>query len=196
MVCCSFISSSINWRRCSAAELIAPCACLRLRSQTFLFLLPRHPAQVLKDNGGAIKVTAGGSFCAALTRSGQVVLWGQPRGAEGMAAPPAAALATAAAQPGGGGRRRRGFFPVPRPAGAAAPAASNSSAAAAAGGNGAPAGSSSEKAVSEEIPNMRIQKQGGVLVAEITGLPPMKDVAAGFTHISITDGASVWTVGR
>jgi hypothetical protein len=50
--------------------------------------------------------------------------------------------------------------------------------------------------VSEEIQNMRIQKQGGVLVAEVTGLPPMKDVAAGFTHIAFTDGTSVWTVGR
>ncbi|PRW33122.1 E3 ISG15-- ligase HERC5 [Chlorella sorokiniana] len=156
-------------------------------------------AQVLKDNGGAVKVTAGGSFCAALTNSGRVVLWGQPRGSEGMSAPPAAALANAAApQPGSGsGRRRRGFYPLPRPGAAVAGGvAGTADAAGAAAGAAGAAGSSGEKTVSEEIQNMRIQKQGGVLVAEVTGLPPMKDVAAGFTHIAFTDGTSVWTVGR
>lgn len=147
--------------------------------------------QVLKDNGGAVKVTAGGSFCAALTKSGRVVLWGQPRGAEALSAPPAAALAAAAAHPGGSGRRRRGVLPVPRPA-----ASTAGGSAAGAAGPAAAAGGSSEKTLSEEIQNMRIQKQGGVLVAEITGLPPMKDVAAGFTHVAFTDGTSVWTVGR
>ena len=152
-------------------------------------------AQVLKDNGGALKVTAGGSFCAALTKSGRVVLWGQPRGAEAMSAQPAAVLASKAAQPGGSGRRRRGFYPAPRP-GAAAGAASSGGAAAGTAAAAGAAGSSGDKTVSEEIQNMRIQKQGGVLVAEITGLPPMKDVAAGFTHVSFTDGTSVWSVGR
>jgi hypothetical protein len=161
-------------------------------------------AQVLADNGGAVKVAAGGAFCVALTASGRVVLWGQARGNE--AAPgvqPAAAAAAAIASPplpaSQHGRRRRAAarMPVAAAASAAAaePAASEQqaeqqqAAAAAAAGAGA-------AVEQEEMPNLRILKQPGMLVAEVVDLPPMTDVAVGYTHITMTDGSSVWTIGR
>ncbi|KAI3431790.1 hypothetical protein D9Q98_010543 [Chlorella vulgaris] len=157
-------------------------------------------AQVLADNGGAVKVAAGGAFCVALTASGRVVLWGQPRGNE--AAPgvqPAAAAAAAITSPqlpSQHGRRRRATARMPVAAAAAAePAASEPQAeqqqAAAAAGAGA--GAAVEQ---EEMPNLRILKQPGMLVAEVVDLPPMTDVAVGYTHITMTDGSSVWTIGR
>lgn len=61
-------------------------------------------ATLLEDDGGAVQVVAGGTFCAALTAAGRVVLWGKvPGGTEG----PAEELggpATEAAEADGGGR--------------------------------------------------------------------------------------------
>lgn len=149
---------------------------------------------MLRDNGGAVKVAAGGAFCTALTRSGRVVVWGQPMGGDGPAQPPAAslaAMAAAAAQPDGGPhpprthgrRRRRGALPAARAArpAAAAPAEQLHGAAG---------------AEQQELPNLRIQKQGGLLVAEVLDLPPMTDLVSGFSHIAFTDGTSVWCIGR
>lgn len=39
-------------------------------------------AQVLDDNGGAVQVAAGGTFCLALTACGKVVVWGKVPGQE------------------------------------------------------------------------------------------------------------------
>lgn len=51
--------------------------------QTEGWPLDRRPARLIAEQGGAVDVVAGAAFCAALTRSGAVVLWG--RGApEGM----------------------------------------------------------------------------------------------------------------
>ena len=61
--------------------------------------------RVLADNGGAVKLAAGGAFCAALTRSGLVVLWGQPRGA-------AAGAAAVEAAGGEGGNEQLGQLRV------------------------------------------------------------------------------------
>lgn len=166
-------------------------------------------AQVLADNGGAVKVVAGGSFCAALTKSGRVVLWGQPRGGEAMAAPPTAALAAAAAAAPAGlpvhGRQRRNWPPPMKGAAAAAArqqqeqqqeqAEQQQQAEQRVDGSSA-AAAPAAGAESQEVPNLRIQKQAGTLVAEVVDLPPMIDVAAGFSHISFTDGGSVWNIGR
>ncbi|KAL4418903.1 hypothetical protein ABPG77_004056 [Micractinium sp. CCAP 211/92] len=152
-------------------------------------------AEVLKDNGGAIKVAAGGAFCTALTRSGRVVIWGQPMGGDGSADVPAASLAGVAAatppdaaphpQRTHGRRRRRGGLPAvraaPRPPGSTLAAAQQPGAAG---------------AEQHEVPNLRIQKQGGLLVAEVLDLPPMIDLVSGFSHVAFTDGASVWCIGR
>lgn len=42
-----------------------------------------RPARLIAEHGGAVDVVAGASFCAALTRSGAVVLWGRGA-AQGM----------------------------------------------------------------------------------------------------------------
>lgn len=163
---------------------------------------------MLKDNGGAVKVSTGGAFCAALTRSGRVVLWGQPLGSEAVAAAPSpaaglavaatagATAATAAAASVGrpvlghshGRRRRHRSGSLAHMPDAAAPAArrqqQQEQQAAAAGGE------------QQEVPNLRIQKQGGLIVAEVVDLPPILDLACGFSHINFTDGTSVWAIGR
>jgi hypothetical protein len=46
------------------------------------------------------------------------------------------------------------------------------------------------------LPNLKMYRQGGTLVAAVAGLPPMIDVTAGFSHLAFTDGASVWTIGK
>lgn len=74
--------------------------------------------------------------------------------------------------------------------------AAAAAAAAAGGGGGSAASSGSAGAEAEAVPNLRIQKHGGTLLAELVDLPPMTDVAAGFSHIAFTDGSSVWTIGR
>ncbi|PSC69269.1 snurportin-1 [Micractinium conductrix] len=159
-------------------------------------------AQVLKDNGGALKVAAGGAFCCALTRSGRIVLWGQPRGSEAAAAPAAAAppapAAAAEAAPAAGeqqqaghGRRRR------RRAAPASPQQQPGEAQQAEAATAAAAAAEVAAAQQQEGPrNLKVQKQGGLLVAEVVDLPPMTDLAAGFSHIAFTDGGSVWTIGR
>jgi hypothetical protein len=38
--------------------------------------------------------------------------------------------------------------------------------------------------------------QGGLLVAEFVDLPPMVDLAAGYSHLLMTDGSRVWSLGR
>ncbi len=38
--------------------------------------------------------------------------------------------------------------------------------------------------------------QGGLLVAEFIDLPPMIDLAAGYSHLLMTDGSRVWSLGR
>lgn len=154
---------------------------------------PRCPPwQVLKDNGGAIKVAAGGAFCTALTRSGRVVIWGQPASGDGSADLPAAGLAAMAAAAAAhdaaphpprthGRRRRRGGLPAVR----AAPRLATP-----------PPAAAQQAAEQQEVPNLRIQKQGGLLVAEVLDLPPMTNLVSGFSHIAFTDGASVWCIGR
>jgi hypothetical protein len=127
--------------------------------------------QILKDNGGAIKVTAGGAFCAALTQSGRVVVWGQPRGGGSSSSGKAG---QAASDP----FHQQQQHQAQQQEGAASGAAPV------------------EREEEGSVPNLRILRQAGVLVAEVVDLPPMTDVAAGFSHISFTDGGSVWTIGR
>ena len=61
-------------------------------------------AQALQDNGGAIALEAGGTFCMALTAQGKVVIWGKiggpadrrahrPEVAEIMGLPPIISIA-------------------------------------------------------------------------------------------------------
>ncbi|GAB4823610.1 hypothetical protein N2152v2_010656 [Parachlorella kessleri] len=117
-------------------------------------------SQVIRDQGGAVRVVAGGSFCACLTASGRIVLWGQPR---------------AGSSSGGSGFTGSG--------------GSGSPVGAAGGG-----GESQEETL--ELPNMRARKQGGLIVAEFVDLPPMVDLAAGYSHMLMTDGSRVWSLGR
>ncbi|EFN51153.1 hypothetical protein CHLNCDRAFT_141375 [Chlorella variabilis] len=148
-------------------------------------------AQVIRDNGGVVKVAAGGAFCVALTRSGRVVLWGAPGSGESAASAAAAAAAATAAAAAAlpqrqNGRRRR---PTARPGPAAPPQPQPQ-----------PQLQQQQQPAAaveqEEVPNLRLRRQAGLLVAEVVDLPAMRDVAAGFSHIAMTDGASVWTIGR
>ncbi len=60
-------------------------------------------AALLEDDGGAVRVVAGGTFCAALTAAGRVVLWGKvPGGPEGPAEELGGPAAEAAEAEGGG----------------------------------------------------------------------------------------------
>ncbi|GLC34017.1 hypothetical protein PLESTM_000144500 [Pleodorina starrii] len=66
-------------------------------------------ASVLEEEGGAVRVVSGGSFCATLTAAGRVVLWGKVPGseaAEGGGLGGGADDAAAAADGGGGGGGR------------------------------------------------------------------------------------------
>jgi hypothetical protein len=54
-------------------------------SSEFLTSFSCNLQQVLAGNGGVVQIVAGGSFAAALTASGRVVVWGQLRGLHGAA---------------------------------------------------------------------------------------------------------------
>eukprot|EP00887_Chlorella_sp_A99_P000440 scaffold17.g440.t1 len=47
-----------------------------------------------------------------------------------------------------------------------------------------------------ELPHLRAFYEGGLLVAQFTGLPPMALLAAGAGHVAMSDGERVWGVGR
>ena len=50
-----------------------------------IFCLPSYsPLQALQENGGAVALAAGGTFCLALTARGKVIVWGKIGGPAGQ----------------------------------------------------------------------------------------------------------------
>ncbi|EFJ52699.1 hypothetical protein VOLCADRAFT_85945 [Volvox carteri f. nagariensis] len=123
-------------------------------------------AAVLEDSGGARRVVSGGSFCAALTASGRVVVWGKVPGGE---------------TEGGSSNSAE---------------AGSSSTVDSGSGSSSSGGSSRGCSLGLTERGVDIVQGGRVVVGVIPDLPPILHIAAGLQHLLLSDGHRVWMVGR
>lgn len=112
-------------------------------------------ADMLADNGGAVRIAAGGTFCAALTAFGRVVMWGK--------LPVPTSHVNPSAEP-------KRVHP-----------------------NGAGAGTGTYYTVSRTTKAADNARSSAVL---LEGLPAISHIAAGRQHVLLSDGRTVWGIGR
>ncbi|GIL71573.1 hypothetical protein Vretifemale_2114 [Volvox reticuliferus] len=127
---------------------------------------------VLEDEGGVRQIVSGGSFCAALTERGRVVLWGKVPGGETegpLGGTDAAAAASTALDRGS--------------------CSTNSSGSGESDGSGGCVLGLTDQGVD-------VVQGGRLVVGVIPGLPPVTHIAAGLQHLLMSDGQRVWVVGR
>ncbi|GLI59229.1 hypothetical protein VaNZ11_001073 [Volvox africanus] len=124
-------------------------------------------AAALEDEGAVRRIVSGGSFCAALTEKGRVVLWGKVPGSETEGS----LGGTDAAAAGGGSCSTNG-------------------------GGGSGADGTGGCALGLTNQGVDVVQGGRLVVGVVPRLPPIAYIAAGLQHLLMSDGQRVWVVGR